>query len=154
MTAITLLVNGRSRDLNVAPTAFLLDVLRDELDLTGAKECCLEGECGACTVMIDGRSMNSCLILAAEVDGAEIVTVEGLAGEKLSALQTAFLDQGAAQCGFCIPGQLVAAKALLDRRSSPTVAEVREALAGNLCRCGCYEQITKAVLAAAAGVPT
>jgi carbon-monoxide dehydrogenase small subunit len=154
MTAITLLVNGRSRDLDVAPNAFLLDVLRDELDLPGAKECCLEGECGACTVMIDGRSMNSCLILAAELDGAEVVTVEGLAGEKLSALQTAFLDNGAAQCGFCIPGQLMAAKALLDRTSSPTVAQVREALAGNLCRCGCYEQITEAVLAAAAGVPT
>lgn len=149
MTAITLLVNGRRRDLYVAPNAFLLEVLRGELRLTGAKECCLEGECGACTVMIDGRSMNSCLILAAEVDGAKIVTVEGLAGEELSALQTAFLANGAAQCGFCIPGQLMAAKALLDRTSSPTAAEVREALAGNLCRCGCYEQITKAVLAAA-----
>jgi aerobic carbon-monoxide dehydrogenase small subunit len=149
MTAITLFVNGRRRDLNVAPNAFLLEVLRGELGLTGAKECCLEGECGACTVMIDGRSMNSCLILAAEVDGAEIVTVEGLAGEELSALQTAFLANGAAQCGFCIPGQLMAAKALLDRTSRPTEAEVREALAGNLCRCGCYEQITRAVLAAA-----
>ena len=149
MTAITLLVNGRRRDLNVAPNAFLLEVLRGELGLTGAKECCLEGECGACTVMIDGRSINSCLTLAAEVDGAEIVTVEGLAGEELSALQTAFLANGAAQCGFCIPGQLMAAKALLDRTSSPSAAESREALAGNLCRCGCYEQITKAVLAAA-----
>lgn len=149
MTAITLLVNGRRRDLNVAPNAFLLEVLRGELGLTGAKECCLEGECGACTVMIDGRSINSCLTLAAEVDGAEIVTVEGLAGEELSALQTAFLANGAAQCGFCIPGQLMAAKALLDRTSSPSAAEAREALAGNLCRCGCYEQITKAVLAAA-----
>lgn len=149
MTAITLLVNGRRRDLNVAPNAFLLEVLRGELGLTGAKECCLEGECGACTVMIDGRSINSCLILAAEVDGAEIVTVEGLAGEELSALQTAFLANGAAQCGFCIPGQLMAAKALLDRMSSPTAAKIREALAGNLCRCGCYEQISKAVLAAA-----
>jgi carbon-monoxide dehydrogenase small subunit len=149
MTAITLLVNGRRRDLNVAPNAFLLEVLRGELGLTGAKECCLEGECGACTVMIDSRSINSCLTLAAEVDGAEIVTVEGLAGEELSALQTAFLANGAAQCGFCIPGQLMAAKALLDRTSSPSAAEVREALAGNLCRCGCYEQITKAVLAAA-----
>lgn len=149
MTAITLVVNGRRRDLNVAPNAFLLEVLRGELGLTGAKECCLEGECGACTVMIDGRSMTSCLILAAEVDGAEIVTVEGLAGEELSALQTAFLANGAAQCGFCIPGQLMAAKALLERTSSPTAAKVREALAGNLCRCGCYEQITTAVLAAA-----
>ena len=149
MTAITLVVNGRRRDLNVAPNAFLLEVLRGELGLTGAKECCLEGECGACTVMIDGRSMTSCLILAAEVDGAEIVTVEGLAGEELSALQTAFLANGAAQCGFCIPGQLMAAKALLERTASPTAAKVREALAGNLCRCGCYEQITIAVLAAA-----
>jgi carbon-monoxide dehydrogenase small subunit len=154
MTAITLLVNGRKRDLNVAPNAFLLEVLRVELRLTGAKACCLEGECGACTVMINGRSMNSCLILAGELDGAEIVTAEGLAAEELSTLQTAFLDNGAAQCGFCIPGQLMAAKALLDRTSSPTVAEVREALAGNLCRCGCYEQITKAVLAAAAGMRT
>ena len=149
MTAITLVVNGRRRDLNVAPNAFLLEVLRGELGLTGAKECCLEGECGACTVMIDGRSMTSCLILAAEVDGAEIVTVEGLAGEELSALQTAFLANGAAQCGFCIPGQLMAAKALLERTPSPTATKVREALAENLCRCGCYEQITIAVLAAA-----
>jgi carbon-monoxide dehydrogenase small subunit len=148
---IEVTVNGRPRALEVAAHHSLLDVLRDDLELTGTKECCLVGECGACTVTIDGRIVDSCLVLAVEADGAEIVTVEGLAaGGRLSPLQQAFLDKGAVQCGFCTPGQLVAAHDLLQRTPHPTVDEVQEGLAGNLCRCGCYFQITDAVLAAAA----
>jgi carbon-monoxide dehydrogenase small subunit len=154
MTAITLLINGRPRELEVAPDAFLLDVLRDDVGLTGTKECCLEGECGACTVLVNGRNVDSCLILAIEVDGAEITTIEGLAGEGgvLHPLQGAFLDNAAAQCGFCIPGQLMSAYALLGRNPHPTAEEVQEGLAGNLCRCASYAQITQAVLDASEGV--
>jgi carbon-monoxide dehydrogenase small subunit len=147
---IEVTVNGRLRSFEVAVHHTLLEVLRDDLNLTGTKECCLVGECGTCTLIVDGRAMNSCLILAVEVDGAEITTVEGLAGDdELSPLQQAFLDEGAAQCGFCIPGQLISATALLERNPHPTVDEVHEGLAGNLCRCAGYEQITAAVLAAA-----
>jgi carbon-monoxide dehydrogenase small subunit len=153
MIPLEMSVNGRSVEIEVAPGAFLLDVIRDTLELTGPKECCLEGECGSCTVMVDGAGVNSCLVLAAEVQGCKITTVEGLATDGLSALQAAFLDNAAAQCGYCIPGQLVAARAFLDVNSNPTRAEVREALAGNLCRCAGYEQITDAVLDAA-GAPS
>ena len=147
---IELTVNGRHYAIEIAPHHTLLDVLRDDLGLTGTKECCVVGECGACTVIVDGRSVNSCLMLAAEADGSEILTVEGLAGEgRLSPLQKAFLDFGAAQCGFCIPGQLMSAHALLMSNQQPTPEEIHEALAGNLCRCAGYEQITEAVLAAA-----
>jgi carbon-monoxide dehydrogenase small subunit len=147
---IEVTVNGRPRTMEVAPNHTLLEVLRDEIDLTGTKECCVVGECGACTVIVDGRAMNSCLMLAVEVDGAEVLTVEGLESEGgLSLLQGAFLDEGAAQCGFCIPGQLMSATALLMHNPDPTVEEIQEGLAGNLCRCAGYEQITKAVLAAA-----
>ena len=147
---LELTVNGAQRRLEVEVHHTLLDVLRDQLGLTGTKECCVVGECGACTVIIDGLPVNSCLILAVEAHGTEVRSVEGLArpGE-LTPLQLAFLDKGAAQCGFCIPGQLVAAQALLEQNPDPTVAEVHEALAGNLCRCAGYEQITEAVLAAA-----
>ena len=147
---IELTVNGRHYALEVAVHHTLLDVLRDDLGLTGTKECCVVGECGACTVIIDGRTVNSCLMLAAEADGSEILTVEGLATDgHLSPLQQAFLDHGAAQCGFCIPGQLMSAHALLARNPHPTPGDIREALAGNLCRCAGYEQIAEAVLAAA-----
>ncbi|HEX5590706.1 MAG TPA: (2Fe-2S)-binding protein [Candidatus Limnocylindrales bacterium] len=148
--AIELTVNGRGRAVEVAAHHTLLEVLRDDLALTGTKECCLVGECGACTVSLDGRIVDSCLVLAVEADGGSVTTVEGLAdGARLSRLQQAFLDRGAAQCGFCIPGQLMAAQDLLDRIADPTVAEVQEGLAGNLCRCAGYEQIVGAVLAAA-----
>jgi carbon-monoxide dehydrogenase small subunit len=148
--AIDLTVNGRRRTLEVAVHHTLLDVLRDELALTGTKECCVVGECGACTVLVDGRPIDSCLMLAVEADGAVVLTVEGLANDgRLSPLQAAFLDEGATQCGFCIPGQLMSAHALLARTPHPTVEEVHEGLAGNLCRCAGYEQITRAVLAAA-----
>jgi carbon-monoxide dehydrogenase small subunit len=149
---VAFVVNGRARSLAVAPHHTLLDVLRDDVGLTGTKECCLVGECGACTVLVDGRSVDSCLMLAAEADGTEITTVEGLAVDgKLSPLQHAFLDYSAAQCGFCIPGQLVSAHALLDEVPHPTRAEVEEGLAGNLCRCAGYEQIIEAVMAAGEG---
>jgi carbon-monoxide dehydrogenase small subunit len=153
--AIELTVNGRPRRVDVALHHTLLEVLRDDLGLTGTKECCLVGECGACTVRLDGRIVDSCLVLAVEADGGEIVTVEGLADDgRLSRLQQAFLDRGAVQCGFCIPGQLLAADDLLRRVDRPSVADVEEGLAGNLCRCGCYEQIIDAVQAtAAAGAP-
>ena len=145
-----LTVNGAPRRLEVQVHHTLLDVLRDQLGLTGTKECCVVGECGACTVIVDGLPVNSCLMLAVEVDGSDVRSVEGLArAGELTPLQIAFLDKGAAQCGFCIPGQLMAAQALLEQNPEPTVDEVHEALAGNLCRCSGYEQITEAVLAAA-----
>jgi carbon-monoxide dehydrogenase small subunit len=143
---ISVRINGRERAVAVASHHTLLEVLRDDLGLTGSKECCLVGECGACTVIVDGRSVDSCLVLAAEMDGAEVTTIEGLAVEgRLSPLQEAFLDTGAAQCGFCIPGQLVSAQALLAATPHPTRAEIEEGLAGNLCRCAGYEQIFEAV---------
>ena len=143
-------INGRKRSLDIVANQTLLEALRDVAELTGSKECCVVGECGACTVIVDGSPMNSCLMLAAEVDGSTVTTVEGLETENgLSPVQGAFLDKGAAQCGFCIPGQLMSATALLDRIEDPTVEDVQEALAGNLCRCAGYEQIVNAVLAAA-----
>jgi aerobic-type carbon monoxide dehydrogenase small subunit (CoxS/CutS family) len=147
---VAVTVNGRRRTLEVEPTTTLLAFLRDDLGLTGSKACCLVGECGACTVRMNGRIVDSCLVLAAEADGAEITTIEGLAADgRLTVLQERFLDYGAVQCGYCTPGQLMAASDLLTRIPHPTVAEVEEGLAGNLCRCGCYVQITEAVLAAA-----
>ena len=151
---IELTVNGRSRSVDVAVHHTLLEAVRDELGLTGTKECCLVGECGACTVLIDGVSVDSCLMLAVEADGASLTTVEGLAaGDGLSRLQQAFLDTGAAQCGFCIPGQLISAAALLASTAHPTRAAIEEGLAGNLCRCAGYEQIFEAVELAARAEP-
>jgi aerobic-type carbon monoxide dehydrogenase small subunit (CoxS/CutS family) len=150
---IEVVVNGERRVVAVERHHTLLEALRDDLGLTGTKECCLVGECGACTVLLDGRSVDACLVLAVEADGLEVRTVEGLAGRDgaLSPLQAAFLDKGAVQCGFCIPGQLVSAQALLDEVPQPSRAEIEEGLAGNLCRCACYEQIFEAVEAVAAG---
>ena len=151
---VDLFVNGRHREIRVEPHHTLLEALRDDLGLTGTKECCLVGECGACTVIVDGRSVDSCLMFAVEADGAEVTTVEGLAvGSELSPVQQAFLDTGAAQCGFCIPGQVVSAHALLGTTPHPTRAEIEEGLAGNLCRCAGYEQIIEAVQLAVAGRP-
>jgi len=153
LVPIEVTVNGRARTIEVAAHHTLLDVLRDDLELTGTKECCLVGECGACTVRLDGQIVDSCLVLAVEADGGEVTTVEGLADASgaLNPLQQAFLDYGAAQCGFCIPGRLMAADDLLRRTPNPTVAEIQEGLAGNLCRCAGYEQITEAVQAVAGG---
>jgi len=144
-------VNGETAEFLCEPQQTLLDVLRDELGLTGTKEGCGSGDCGACSVILNDRVVCSCLVLAAEAEGASITTVEGLAtGETLHALQRQFLEHAALQCGFCTPGLLVAAKALLDRNPDPTEAEVRYGLAGNLCRCTGYDKIIRAVLDAAA----
>jgi aerobic-type carbon monoxide dehydrogenase small subunit (CoxS/CutS family) len=148
-------VNGAVRSLDVSTTETLLDALRWDLDLTGSKECCAEGECGACTVLVSGRAVNACLVLAAEADGLDITTIEGLgSGAELSPLQDAFLETGAIQCGFCIPGMVMAAQALLNENPTPTPADVREGLAGNLCRCAGYQRIVDAVLLPAEGPAT
>ncbi len=148
-TRIHLTVNGTEHELDVPPNLTLLDSLRDHLGLTGSKECCAVGECGACTVLVDGVAVNSCLVLAVETDSAEVTTIEGLARDgRLSPIQDAFLATGAVQCGFCTPGQVMAAHYLLQRNPHPSPAEVRESLSGNLCRCGCYVQICEAVLLA------
>jgi len=148
---LRLSVNGRPRAVDVPPMKRLLDVLRDDLALTGAKEGCGEGECGACAVLIDGALANSCLVAACQADGAQVRTVEGLAENDgtLSSLQRAFWEHGGAQCGICTPGMLIASAALLDRNPSPTEAEIREGLAGNLCRCTGYVKIVDSVAAAA-----
>ena len=146
---LSLTVNGEVRHWMIAPGDLLLDVLRRE-GYFGVKRGCEKGECGACTVLLNGRPVNSCLIFAAQAEGKEILTVEGLAHNgSLDPLQEAFLDHGAVQCGFCSPGMLLSAKALLDRQPNPTEEEVREALAGNFCRCTGYRKPVEAVLAAA-----
>jgi carbon-monoxide dehydrogenase small subunit len=147
--SIHLTVNGVERDAEVGESTTLLDFIRDDLHLTGTKECCDLGECGACTVLVDGLAVNSCLMLAAEIEGSETTTIEGLTTNgKLSPLQDAFLAKGAVQCGFCIPGQVMAAYHLLQTNPHPTLDEVKEGLSGNLCRCGGYVQICEAVIAA------
>ena len=144
-------VNGEEVTVAVEPDWTLLRVLREELELTGAKEGCGAGECGACTVIVDGRAVNACLYPALEADGRRVVTIEGLAGPggELHPLQRAFVEKGAVQCGFCTPGMVLSAKALLDRVPEPTEEDIRTALAGNLCRCTGYVQIIEAVKAAA-----
>jgi carbon-monoxide dehydrogenase small subunit len=147
----TLRVNGEAREVAVEGTATLLEVLRYELGLTGSKQGCDEGDCGACTVLIDGRPALACLSLAVTLEGREITTIEGLAGPKgLHPVQDAFDEHGAAQCGFCTPGMIMSAKALLDRNPEASTDEVRSALAGNLCRCTGYVKIIDAVRAAGA----
>ncbi len=150
MTPISLTINGRPRTVSVEPHHTLLEVLRDDLALAGTKECCLVGECGACTVRLNQRIVDSCLVLAVEADGGEVTTVEGLAeGGRLTRLQSAFLEKGAVQCGFCIPGQLMAGDEVLRRHAQPSREAIEEGIAGNLCRCGCYYQIVEAIGAAA-----
>ena len=144
--AISVIVNGGKEYLDVPSNMTLLQMLRERLALTGTKNGCAAGECGACTVLVDGEPVNSCMMLAVEADGCEVVTVEGLAGEdRLSALQEAFVEHNAVQCGFCTPGVLISAHALLERNPRPTDDEVREALVGNLCRCTGYLRIVQAV---------
>jgi aerobic-type carbon monoxide dehydrogenase small subunit (CoxS/CutS family) len=147
---ISFSVNGQVYEIEVSPQHTLLNVLQNQLDLTGTKECCGEGECGACTVLVDGRAVNSCLMLAVEADGCEVTTIEGLAqDDQLDPLQEAFLQEGAVQCGYCIPGMVMSAKYLLMRNPHPSVSAVKEGLAGNLCRCAGYSRIIQAVLSAA-----
>ena len=148
---IAVTVNGSRECLAVRSNMTLLQMLREELALTGTKNGCEAGECGACTVLVDGEPVTSCMVLAVEVDGREVRTVEGLSdGERLSRLQQAFVDHNAVQCGFCTPGMLMSAHALLERNPHPREEEIREALVGNLCRCTGYVRIVGAIHAAAA----
>ena len=143
-------VNGRKEQLAIPAHRTLLEMLREDLQLTGAKEGCGHGECGACTVILDGEIVNACLVLAAEVDGKNIVTVEGLQqGDKLHPVQQAFIDHSGMQCGFCTPGFMLSAKTLLDRNPNPSRSEIKEALLGNFCRCSGYTKIIESVEAAA-----
>lgn len=143
---ITVTVNGDVYQVDVPPYLTLLELLRDRLNLTGSKRCCGEGECGACSVIMDGHAVNACLILAAEVNGSEFITVEGLSASPTGfGLQQTFLDAGAVQCGFCTPGMLIAAEYLLMNNPDPTAEEIREGLSGNLCRCTGYARIVDAV---------
>jgi aerobic carbon-monoxide dehydrogenase small subunit len=146
---IQITVNGKSETFLAYPMERLLDVLREQLHLTGTKEGCGEGECGACTVLVDGRIVNSCLVPVAQVEGASIKTIEGVAsGEQLHAVQQAFIDCGGAQCGICTPGMVMAAVDLLERIPNPTEADIRNGLAGNLCRCTGYMKIFDSVIRA------
>jgi carbon-monoxide dehydrogenase small subunit len=148
--SITVTVNGVKEYLEVPSHMTLLQALREKLALTGTKNGCAAGECGACTVLMNGEPVNACMVLAVEADGVEVTTVEGLArDEQLDVVQEAFVDEGGVQCGFCTPGMLISARALLDRNPHPAEAEIREALVGNLCRCTGYVRIVKAVQKAA-----
>ena len=147
---IRLTVNGHREEIAVEPHWTLLETVREQLSLTGAKEGCGTGDCGACSMIVDGRLVTSCLMLAPEAGGCAIVTIEGLARNgDLHPVQQAFIDTGGVQCGFCTPGMIMASKVLLDRNPNPTLEEIREGLAGNLCRCTGYTKIYEAVLAAA-----
>ena len=150
-THVSAVINGEPKDFLCEPQQTLLDVLRDELNLTGSKEGCGSGDCGACSVIMDGRLVCSCLMLGVEAEGHEIETIEGLAtGSKLHPVQQKFLEHAALQCGFCTPGLLVAAKALLERNLNPTETEIRYWIAGNLCRCTGYDKVVRAIQDAAA----
>lgn len=144
---VTLVVNGAARELRLAPWTTLLDALRDHLDLTGSKKGCDHGQCGACTVLLDGRRVLSCLTLAVMKDGAQITTIEGLAAQdgKLNPLQQAFIDHDAFQCGYCTPGQICSALGLIAEGKAETVDEIRELMSGNICRCAAYPNIVAAI---------
>ena len=150
---VTFVINGQARDLIVSPNMTLAELLREQLDLTGAKKGCEIGECGSCTVLVDGKPKLSCSTLAIAVRDKAILTIEGLAqGTQLHPLQQAFIDHGAIQCGFCTPGAILTAKAMLDENPNPTRQDVKEALGGNLCRCTGYVKIIDAVMAVAEGM--
>jgi carbon-monoxide dehydrogenase small subunit len=151
---LTLTVNGKTETVRVYPMERLLDVLRQELGLTGTKEGCGEGECGSCSILMNGKLINSCLVPVLQAAGTDLTTIEGLAqGPQLSALQTAFLECGGAQCGICTPGMILASCHLLDKKPNPTLDDIREGLSGNLCRCTGYMQIFDAVMEAARRSP-
>ena len=148
MQSLTMILNGEQVTVQVKPSATLVEVLRDQLELTGTKVACGEGECGACTVLLDGQPISACLLPALKAQGREVVTVEGLASlGELHPLQKAFVEHGAVQCGYCTPGMLMSAKALLDRSPNPTEDEIRLAISGNLCRCTGYAKIVEAIKA-------
>ncbi len=153
MKQVRFTVNGMVHELMVKPWQTLLEVLRDDLGLTGTKEGCGLGECGACTVIMDGKAVNACLVLAAEVDGVQISTIEGLAGgDKLDPIQEAFVEHGGLQCGFCTPGIIMSVKALLHENPSPSEAEIRRGIAGNMCRCTGYTKIIESIALAAENI--
>lgn len=146
MIDIQLTVNGKEYSLTIEEDKRLIDVLREDLGLVGVKEGCSEGECGACTVIMDGKTVNSCLVMGFQANGKSIITIEGLEKDgKLDPVQQAFIDVGAVQCGFCIPGMILSARALLDKNPNPTEEEIREGISGNLCRCTGYNKIVEAV---------
>jgi carbon-monoxide dehydrogenase small subunit len=145
MVKVTIRVNGREYTREIDPMLRLIDFLRDEIKLKGTKEGCGEGECGACTVIVNGHTVNSCIMLAAATDGAEVLTIEGLSGEVLHPIQQAFVEVGAVQCGYCIPGMVLSAKALLDKNINATEEEIKEGISGNLCRCTGYTKIVEGV---------
>lgn len=150
MERIQLKVNGKDYELEVKPSATLLETLREDLGLTGTKEGCGVGECGACTVILDGEAVNACLVLTTEINGKSVQTIEGLAdGGKLHPIQQAFVEVGGMQCGFCTPGMVLSTKVLLDRNPCPTDEEIRKGLEGNFCRCTGYTKIIESVKAAA-----
>jgi len=152
---IRLTVNGESYTVAVEPRESLLDVLRDKLSLTGAKKGCNRGDCGACTIIMDGKTVNSCLVLAVEADDREVLTIEGLANKgQLHPVQEAFIQYGAIQCGYCTPGMIMSAKALLDENPNPTEEEIKRAIGGNLCRCTGYVKIVDAIKKAAESIQT
>lgn len=146
---ISFLLNNKPKEIMVMPGDLLVDILREKFHLTGTKTGCRIGECGACTVLVDGKPVNSCLVFAITVDGKEVVTVEGLGQEKLHHLQEAFISEGAIHCGYCTPGMLLSAKALLDKNPRPTDEEIKRAISGNLCRCTGYKRIIRAIQKAA-----
>jgi carbon-monoxide dehydrogenase small subunit len=147
---LKLIVNGRLEELTIPPNRTLLEMLREDLQLTGAKEGCGHGECGACMVVVNGKTVNSCLILAAEMEGASVITIEGLKqGDQLHPVQQAFVDKSGMQCGFCTSGQVLAAMALLEENPTPTAAEIRDGMAGSFCRCTGYTKIFESIEAAA-----
>jgi len=153
---VSFVLNGNQMEMEVEPHWTLLHLLREELEMTGTKSGCESGECGACTVIVNGRAINACLFPAMEIQGSAVTTIEGLAkpSGELHPLQTAFIDEGAVQCGYCTPGMIMSAKALLDENPNPTEEEIRHALAGNMCRCTGYVQIVDAVKAAGHALAT
>lgn len=148
--AIKVKINGKSHEVSVPPSRTLVELIREDLKLTGTKEGCGQGECGSCTVIMGGKTVNSCLVLAMEADGQEILTVEGLAdGDTLHPVQEAFVEHAGMQCGFCTPGMIMSGKALLDRNPNPSEEDIREGIAGNFCRCTGYTKIIESIAAAA-----
>jgi len=146
---VSFTLNNKAAEALVSPDEVLVDLLRETFGLTGTKKGCGIGECGACTVLLDGRPVNSCLVLAASVDGKSVVTIEGLEGDNVRPLQDAFVSEGAVQCGYCTPGMVISAKALLDSRDRPSDDEIRKAISGNICRCTGYHRIVAAIRKAA-----